>query len=93
MGPPRVHVDDRRRRLRPRRGAGLPGCRAGRIERLGTAAAARCAGRDRRVVGIDFAEVDAAADATDERTVRLVALGVLEAAAGLATRPASTLAT
>ena len=41
---------------------------------------------DTRVRGIDFTEVDAAADAPDARTVRLVALCVLEAAAGLALR-------
>ena len=41
---------------------------------------------DPRVRGIDFTEVDAAADAPDGRTVRLVALCVLEAAAGLAAR-------
>ena len=93
VGPPRVHVDvdvdvcDR---------AVVPACPAaapGGLSAWELRQAARCAGRDRRVVGIDFAEVDAAADAADERTVRLVALGVLEAAAGLATRPASTLAT
>ena len=38
----------------------------------------------------DFTEVDASADAPDGRTVRLVALGILEALAGLALRaPAS----
>ncbi|PRI10629.1 arginase family protein [Leucobacter massiliensis] len=41
---------------------------------------------DPRVRGIDIAEVDAAADAPDGRTVRLAALLVLEAAAGLARR-------
>ncbi|MCR8672154.1 arginase family protein, partial [Agrococcus sp. HG114] len=40
------------------------------------------------VTSIDFTEVDASADAPDGRTVRLVALGVLEALAGLAARPA-----
>jgi formiminoglutamase len=42
--------------------------------------AARTAGGDARVVGIDLVEVDAAADAADGRTVRLVALCLLEAA-------------
>ena len=42
--------------------------------------------RDPRVRSIDFTEVDAAADTEDGRTVRLVALGVLEALAGLAER-------
>jgi formiminoglutamase len=42
--------------------------------------------RDPRVAAIDITEVDATADAPDGRTVRLAALLVLEAAAGLATR-------
>ena len=41
---------------------------------------------DPRVRGIDITEVDARADAQDERTVRLAALLVLEAAAGLCLR-------
>ena len=41
---------------------------------------------DTRVRGIDIAEVDATADTADARTVRLAALLVLEAAAGLAQR-------
>ncbi|HIY67211.1 MAG TPA: arginase family protein [Candidatus Agrococcus pullicola] len=41
---------------------------------------------DEQVRSIDFTEVDATADAADGRTVRLVALGVLEALAGLADR-------
>lgn len=41
---------------------------------------------DERVKSIDFTEVDATADTEDGRTVRLVALGVLEALAGLAER-------
>lgn len=48
--------------------------------------AARIAGADRRVVSMDLTEVDATADAVDERTVRLVAVCVLEAAAGLVVR-------
>lgn len=48
-------------------------------------AAAYAAGRDERVVAIDITEVDATKD-PDERTVRLAALCVLEAAAGLAVR-------
>jgi formiminoglutamase len=43
--------------------------------------------RDPRVAGIDITEIDATTDAKDGRTVRLAALLVLEAAAGLATRP------
>ena len=41
---------------------------------------------DPRVRGLDIAEVDATADAPDGRTVRLAALLVLEAAAGVARR-------
>lgn len=41
------------------------------------------------VRGIDITEVDATADTPDERTVRLAALLVLEAAAGLASRGGS----
>lgn len=48
---------------------------------------ARLLAGDPRVRGIDIAEVDATADAPDGRTVRLAALLVLEAAAGLAARP------
>jgi formiminoglutamase len=44
-------------------------------------------GRDPRVRGIDVTEIDAKADAPDERTVRLAAMTVLEACAGLAHRP------
>jgi formiminoglutamase len=49
-------------------------------------AAARAAGRHPSVQSLDLVEVDAAADAPDARTVRLVALCVLEAAAGLRLR-------
>ncbi len=48
--------------------------------------AARLAGRTRQVTSIDITEIDATADAPDQRTVRLGALLVLEAAAGLALR-------
>ncbi|QZY51502.1 arginase family protein [Leucobacter tenebrionis] len=48
--------------------------------------ATRLLASDARVRGIDIAEVDASADAADGRTVRLAALLVLEAAAGLAAR-------
>jgi formiminoglutamase len=50
--------------------------------------AAYLAGRDPRVRAVDITEVDAEADAPDGRTVRLAALCVLEAAAGLAGRAA-----
>ena len=49
-------------------------------------AAARAAGLAGRVESIGLVEVDATADTPDARTVRLVALCVLEAAAGLALR-------
>jgi formiminoglutamase len=44
------------------------------------------AGADPRVRAVDITEVDASQDTPDERTVRLAALCVLEAAAGLAMR-------
>jgi len=50
--------------------------------------AAYLAGRDPRVRALDITEVDADADAADGRTVRLAALCVLEAAAGLVARTA-----
>ena len=50
--------------------------------------AAYLAGRDPRVRAVDITEVDAEADTPDGRTVRLAALCVLEAAAGLAARAA-----
>ena len=50
--------------------------------------AAYLAGRDPRVRAVDITEVDAEADAPDGRTVRLAAMCVLEAAAGLACRAA-----
>ena len=43
-------------------------------------------GRDQRVRAVDIAEVDATTDAADRRTIRLAALVLLEAAAGLASR-------
>jgi formiminoglutamase len=85
---PRVHVDldvdvcDR---------AVAPACPAsvpGGLTAMQLRQAARAAGADPRVVSIDLTEVDATADAPDQRTVRLVALCVLEAAAGLLTRGA-----
>jgi len=45
-------------------------------------------GRDPRVRGIDITEIDATIDAVDRRTIRLGALLLLEAAAGLAGRNA-----
>jgi formiminoglutamase len=49
--------------------------------------AAFLAGLNQRVAAIDVVEVDASADAADQRTVRLAALCVLEACAGVARRP------
>jgi formiminoglutamase len=47
---------------------------------------ARLFARSPRVKSIDLAEVDSALDSADGRTVRLTALCVLEALAGLAER-------
>lgn len=47
---------------------------------------ARLVGADRRVRAIDITEIDALLDTADQRTIRLAALLVLEAAAGLAGR-------
>lgn len=82
----RVHVDidvdacDR---------AVAPGCPAsvpGGLSALDLRDAARAAGAHPSVVSIDFTEVDAALDTADGRTVRLVALCVLEAIRGFETR-------
>ena len=48
--------------------------------------AANLVAQDSRVRAIDITEIDAAIDSDDQRTVRLAALLVLEAAAGLASR-------
>lgn len=48
--------------------------------------AAFLAGADRRVRAIDITEIDATLDSADQRTIRLAALLVLEAACGVATR-------
>lgn len=69
-----------------------PGCPAsvpGGISAIELRAAARAAGAHPSVVSIDLVEVDATADAPDGRTVRLVALCVLEAIAGYASRGGS----
>ncbi len=47
---------------------------------------ARLAGADSRVRAIDITEIDADMDASDQRTIRLAALLVLEAAAGVTLR-------
>lgn len=67
----------------------VPGCPAsipGGLQAHELRRLARALAADPRVRGVDIAEVDAAADAPDGRTVRLAALLVLEAAAGLALR-------
>ncbi len=66
-----------------------PGCPAsvpGGISAYELRKAARAAGQHPSVRSLDLAEVDATADASDGRTVRLTALCVLEFAAGLAAR-------
>ena len=48
--------------------------------------AVRLVAKDHRVRAIDITEIDAALDTPDQRTIRLAALLVLEAAAGVASR-------
>lgn len=69
-----------------------PGCPAsvpGGLQAWELRALTRAVASDRRVVSADLAEVDATADADDDRTVRLAALCVLELLAGLAARSVS----
>ncbi len=69
--------------------AAAPGCPAsvpGGISAWRLRSLVRTVARDPRVRSIDLTEVDATADAADGRTVRLTALCVLEALAGLAER-------
>jgi formiminoglutamase len=77
-----LDVDVCDRAVAPACPASLPGGLSAGELRL----AAFLAGRDRRVRAIDVTEVDATNDAADGRTVRLAALCLLEAAAGLALR-------
>lgn len=66
-----------------------PGCPAsvpGGISAWRLRSLVRALARDERVRSIDLTEVDATADTADGRTVRLAALCVLEALAGLAER-------
>lgn len=68
-----------------------PGCPAsvpGGLSALELRTVARLAGAHPSVTSIDLTELDAARDSADQRTVRLAALCVLEALAGLASRPA-----
>ncbi len=63
-----------------------PACPAsvpGGISAIELRGAARVAGAHKQVASIDLVEVDSTADTPDSRTVRLVALCVLEASAGL----------
>ncbi|MBO1900742.1 arginase family protein [Leucobacter weissii] len=69
-----------------------PGCPAsipGGIQAHELRRAARLLAADPRVRGLDLAEIDASADSPDGRTVRLAALCVLEALAGVAMRTGS----
>lgn len=77
-----IDVDACDRSVVPACPASVPGGLSG--WQLRSFVRALCA--DERVRSIDFTEVDATADTPDGRTVRLVALGVLEALAGLAER-------
>ena len=83
----RVHVDldldvcDRA--VAPACPASLPGG----LSAADVMLAAYMAGREPQVRSLDITEVDATRDAADERTIRLAALCVLEAAAGLTQRP------
>lgn len=81
-----VDVDVCDRSVAPGCPASLPGgLQAHELRRL-----TRLFATDWRVRGIDIAEVDASADSADGRTVRLAALLVLEAAAGLVARTGAT---
>jgi formiminoglutamase len=69
-----------------------PGCPAsvpGGLSAIELRTAARLAGAHPAVTSIDLTELDAARDSADQRTVRLAALCVLEALAGLASRAES----
>jgi formiminoglutamase len=69
--------------------AAVPGCPSaapGGLSADELRQAAYLLGADPRARGLDITEIDAEIDATDGRTVRLAALLVLEAAAGLASR-------
>lgn len=77
-----VDVDVCDRSVAPGCPASIPGgLQAHELRRI-----TRLLASDRRVRGVDIAEVDSTTDAPDGRTVRLAALLVLEVAAGLAAR-------
>lgn len=66
-----------------------PGCPAsvpGGLQAWELRSLVRLAARDARLSSVDIAEVDASADSTDARTVRLAALCVLETLAGIGLR-------
>lgn len=68
-----------------------PGCPAsvpGGLSAIELRTAARLAGAHPAVTSIDLTELDAMRDTPDQRTIRLAALCVLEALAGLASRTA-----
>ncbi|MFM2352778.1 MAG: hypothetical protein RLZZ608_184 [Actinomycetota bacterium] len=68
-----------------------PGCPAsvpGGLSAIELRTAARLAGAHPAVTSIDLTELDAIRDTPDQRTIRLAALCVLEALAGLASRTA-----
>ncbi|MBA4248287.1 MAG: formimidoylglutamase [Microbacterium sp.] len=68
-----------------------PGCPAsvpGGVSAIELRTAARLAGAHPAVTSIDLTELDAMRDTPDQRTIRLAALCVLEALAGLASRTA-----
>jgi formiminoglutamase len=69
----------------------VPGCAGalpGGLAARELFAAAHAIGADPRVAAVDVVEADAGADTPDARTARLVAITLLELAAGLAGRPA-----
>lgn len=77
-----IDVDVCDRSVAPACPASLPGGISADELRHGV----RLIASDKRVRAIDITEIDSAIDAPDQRTVRLAALLVLEAAAGLASR-------
>jgi formiminoglutamase len=77
-----VDVDVCDRSVAPACPASLPGGISADELRHGV----RLIASDKRVRALDITEIDAAIDTEDQRTVRLAALLVLEAAAGLASR-------
>ncbi len=77
-----VDVDVCDRSVAPACPASLPGGISADELRHGV----RLIASDKRVRALDITEIDASIDADDQRTVRLAALLVLEAAAGLASR-------